>query len=322
MTASPIELPDSVMYGVSNAISAYTQPMLDGFEVAFRQLLPGAAAWIDGYLQTDRHPLASTFPLANPYYALCVFSLYFVGLLVFFVIGKIVGKREMKTYGIVHNFVLTLWSLYMAVGVAWEAYNQGFTFWGNYVGDSPAAYSMAKFCWLFMISKVPEFADTYIMLLKQNYRQISFLHVFHHSSIVVVFATVCNIAPGGDTYFSVFQNSAVHVVMYLYYLLNMVFSDTSAVRKFLQKNKFCITYLQLLQFLLNFIQTIYNLFIAEETYSRDSMVINFVYMIMMMGLFGNFLIRGKMERKKLQKQKQQQKSGGAAVSDDKKTKRH
>lgn len=295
----PIEFPDAVMYGISDALFGVFGPLLTGFEAAFREYLPQGAEAIDQFLVRERHPLAANFPLANPYYALCVFCLYFVGIVIFFVLGKLFGPCKLRTYGILHNVVLTAWSLYMAVGVVWEAVNQDFGFWTDKVGSGPVAHSMAKFCWLFYVSKIPEYADTYIMLLKQNYRQVSFLHVFHHASILLIWTLALNTAPGGGSYFGVFQNSAVHVIMYLYYLLNLMFSsEKSAIRRFLQKHKFYITYLQLLQFLLNVGQAVYNLFIAEEPYNRVCMQVNLLYMIVLIILFGNFLVRGKQDRKR------------------------
>jgi len=287
------------MYGIADACFSVFGPFLTAFEAAVRQHLPGFAAGLDAALVQERHPLAVSFPLANPYYALGVFTLYFAGIILFAIIGKLFGPFKMTTYGIFHNILLTLWSLYMAVGVTWEAWNQGFGFWADKVGSGPSAHSMAKFCWLFYVSKIPEYADTYIMLLKKNYRQVSFLHVYHHASILLIWTLALNTAPGGGSWFGVFQNSSVHVIMYLYYLLNLIFSsEKSSVRRFLQKHKFYITYLQLLQFVFNLGQAVYNLFIAEEPYNKICMQVFLIYMVSLIILFGNFLVRGKADRKR------------------------
>jgi len=57
---------------------------------------------------------------------------------------------------------------------------------------------MAKMIWLFYFSKIMEFVDTMIMVLKKNNRQISFLHVYHHSSIFTIWWLVTFIAPNGE----------------------------------------------------------------------------------------------------------------------------
>lgn len=37
------------------------------------------------------------------------------------------------------------------------------------------------------------------MILKKNYRQVSFLHVYHHLSIFPIWWLVTLMAPGGDS---------------------------------------------------------------------------------------------------------------------------
>ena len=44
-------------------------------------------------------------------------------------------------------------------------------------------------------SKYLDFGDSVFMVLKQNYRQLSFLHLFHHSSILVVWGFLLQARP-------------------------------------------------------------------------------------------------------------------------------
>jgi len=57
---------------------------------------------------------------------------------------------------------------------------------------------MAKMIWLFYFSKIMEFVDTMIMVVKKNNRQISFLHVYHHCSIFTIWWLVTFVAPNGE----------------------------------------------------------------------------------------------------------------------------
>ena len=51
------------------------------------------------------------------------------------------------------------------------------------------------------------------------FHQISFLHVYHHASTFFpCWWSAVNFAPGGDVWFICALNSAVHVLMYGYYL--------------------------------------------------------------------------------------------------------
>jgi hypothetical protein len=70
-----------------------------------------------------------------------------------------------------------------------------------------------------------------IMVLKRNTRQITFLHVYHHSSIALIWWIIAYHAPGGEAYFSAALNSGVHVFMYLYYFLAAVLRGNEKVRR-------------------------------------------------------------------------------------------
>lgn len=69
------------------------------------------------------------------------------------------------------------------------------------------------------LTKYLDFGDTIFMILKQNFRQLSFLHVFHHSSILVVWGYLLQTGhANGTAYFGAAINSFVHTVMYSHYL--------------------------------------------------------------------------------------------------------
>jgi elongation of very long chain fatty acids protein 4 len=67
--------------------------------------------------------------------------------------------------------------------------------------------------WFFYHQKYWEFLDTFIFMLRKSYRQVSFLHVFHHSSITIVTAIAVQFDSSGDTYLASLLNSWVHVLM-------------------------------------------------------------------------------------------------------------
>ena len=115
--------------------------------------------------------------------------------------GVLGGKRLMKhrkpfnvkPFAVVHNAVMFALSLYMVIETLTQSYEnfgwaKKFTPWGNMVENpgsakfSPSGYRLARVLWIHYLSKVYEFADTAIMVLKKNERQISFLHVYHHAS--------------------------------------------------------------------------------------------------------------------------------------------
>ena len=101
------------------------------------------------------------------------------------------------------------------------------------------------------------------MILKKNFRQVSFLHVYHHSSIFAVWWLVVYMAPNGDAYFSATLNSFVHVIMYGYYYLSaMGFKEVSFV-------KYYITKTQMTQFVLNMLQSTWNVYVLYRYPNKE-----------------------------------------------------
>ena len=67
---------------------------------------------------------------------------------------------------IFHNVFLVALSLYMCGGCLLEAYKNSYSIWGNEYKASET--QMAHYIWVFYVSKIYEFLDTFIMLLKNN----------------------------------------------------------------------------------------------------------------------------------------------------------
>ena len=57
--------------------------------------------------------------------------------------------------------------------------------------------------------------------LSQKWKQLSFLHVYHHSTIFVFYWLNANIGYDGDIYLTIVLNGAIHAMMYTYYFLTM-----------------------------------------------------------------------------------------------------
>ena len=136
---------------------------------------------------------------------------------------------------------------------------------------------MAHYIWVSYVSKMYEFLDTFIMLIKNNLKQVSFLHVYHHATISFVWWMIAHRAPGGDAYFSAALNSWVHVCMYSYYLLAvLVGKDEKRRKKYLWWGRY-LTQMQMAQFALNLCQSVYTSMYSP--YPKFISHILFVYMI-------------------------------------------
>jgi elongation of very long chain fatty acids protein 4 len=282
---------------IGDASYGIFEPLMTPFEAALRSALPNACNYVDSVVASNTHEFSKGYPLANPYTVLFSLVCYITALIALIAVSKVIGKLELRAFGIAHNLFLTVVSAYMCLGVVYEAYASGFPApWNNAVA-APGVHreAMGKVVWVYYASKVPEFIDTFLMALKHNYRQITFLHVYHHCSVLVICFLGFVMTPGGDLYWGVMLNSGVHVPMYAYYMLNLLF-PTGPVRTFLNRYKFFITYGQITQFVLIMSHALYcGLVLTPETrrFSYAYTVSLGVYAFSLLVLFLNFLIMSK-----------------------------
>uniref|UniRef100_A0A7N0TW56 very-long-chain 3-oxoacyl-CoA synthase n=1 Tax=Kalanchoe fedtschenkoi TaxID=63787 RepID=A0A7N0TW56_KALFE len=121
-----------------------------------------------------------------------------------------------------HNLVLLILSLLMSLGVTLASTS---SLPASHLFCFPAANPPRQggplFFWahVYYLSKLLEFVDTLIIILNRtSARRLTFLHVYHHSAVVVMsylwLATSMSLFP-----IALVTNAAVHVLMYGYYLL-------------------------------------------------------------------------------------------------------
>ena len=116
------------------------------------------------------------------------------------------SRAPVDPYGLkfAYNISQMLLCAYMTVEAGLLAYRHGYTVipqcvpfvgvveqggssggWGQSsvtrgIGDEPP---VAKLLWLFYVSKIWDFWDTVFIVLGKKWRQLSFLHVYHHTTI-------------------------------------------------------------------------------------------------------------------------------------------
>lgn len=110
---------------------------------------------------------------------------------------------------------------------------------------SPAAMERISICHIFLLSKLLELIDTLWICLRKKNRQITFLHVFHHSFVLLMTWFYFKLAPGGSSAMFPMVNGTVHTIMYIYYIM----STFEPLKKYLWWKKY-VTKIQLLQFLI------------------------------------------------------------------------
>jgi len=249
----------------------------------------GQPQWVAQFdaWNSQPHPHSADFPFMR---AFDVFLMGFLYLFVVFVgvpLAKLLLPGDgfsLRPMQIVHNLVLVVLSLYMMLEALNQAWRTGYTVFGNGVNPTPAGRGMARILWLFFASKVIEFNDTFIMILRKSFRQVTFLHVYHHYTIFTIWWATTHHAPGGDGYFCVVLNSGVHVVMYAYYLSVSMGVPLNSIKPY-------ITLMQMTQFVAMLTNSVYNIIWPAPGYPYYLYVMLFFYMISLLTLFGNFYIQ-------------------------------
>lgn len=240
------------------------------------------------------HGLSKRFPLMTPHHA----ALMGIGYLTFVLVTMPLFQAtkfsvSLKPVMRFYNAFMVLLSLYMGVRSVMLARESNSSLFCVPLASGIAGEQMAQLVWIFTYSKVIEFLDTVFMIFEGRWRQVSFLHVYHHVSILSYWFTILWMAPGSDAYFSLAGNSFIHVLMYGYYLL--------ASFGYSPWWKFYITRAQIFQFICFCVQSIYVGYIKTQAVCDFPDILSrglLWYMLTLIALFTHFLITNKGRGKK------------------------
>lgn len=93
-----------------------------------------------------------------------------------------------------------------------------------------------------MVTKIIDLVETVIFVLRKRNRQISFLHLYHHISTVMLAWVFSRKYIDERTVFLPLMNCGVHVVMYTYYFISTFGPN---IRNVISRYKFIITIIQM-----------------------------------------------------------------------------
>ncbi|XP_063704312.1 uncharacterized protein LOC134833792 [Culicoides brevitarsis] len=110
--------------------------------------------------------------------------------------------------------------------------------------ESELGMQTARRAYLYFVIKVIDLLDTVFFVLRKKQNQVTFLHVYHHTGMVMLSWGGAKYFPGGHSVLMGLLNSFVHVVMYFYYFLTSLNPEH---KKNLWWKKH-ITQLQMIQF--------------------------------------------------------------------------
>ena len=179
-----------------------------------------------------------------------------------------------------YNMLCSAMSLYILVGFVY-----GLT-QAEFVYQRAAVSALTPFFYWYHISKKLELLDTVFMVLRHKSSQISFLHVYHHSSMLILSDYAHNITPWPALVPVLGLNSFVHVCLYFYYGLTALYPSSRPSWK--QR----LTELQIIQFYIDMGYSVYGYLY------HNFCVYGFIYGILMIYLFSSFYYQAYIVKKK------------------------
>jgi len=196
---------------------------------------------------------------------------------------------QLKYIMICYNAFQVVASLYMFI----ETGIVGWFFDYNYrcqpcdysLDDKP--YRMTRVAHWYFLSKILDFFDTILFILRGKLSQVTNLHVIHHSCMFMSMWYGMHYTPGGHITFMGYLNTFVHTVMYSYYLLAAM---GPAMKPYLWWKKY-LTKLQLTQFVLIFLHAAQLLVFPCEGVPTALVMWTLIYAFLFFALFINFYIK-------------------------------
>ncbi|EDV51369.1 elongation of very long chain fatty acids protein 4 [Drosophila erecta] len=187
-----------------------------------------------------------------------------------------------------HSFAMIFLNGYICLEFLTAARSLGYNFGCQpcRVSYNPDEIRIAAAFWWFYISKILEFADTAFFILRHKWDQLSFLHVYHHSTMFLFCWIFVKWLPTGSSFFPAMINSFVHVIMYSYYALSVL---GPRVTKFLWWKRY-LTGLQLVQFTIILFWGFQLIFRGCE-YGKWLTPIGAAYMVPFLFMFGKFYVK-------------------------------
>jgi hypothetical protein len=191
---------------------------------------------------------------------------------------------------------------YMTVEALMLAYRNSYS-WVPCIAYNQVNPPVANLLWLFYISKVWDFWDTIFIVLGKKWNQLSFLHVYHHTTIFLFYWLNSHVNYDGDIYLTILLNGFIHTVMYTYYFICMHTKVPETGRSLPIWWKSSLTMMQMIQFVIMMSQATYLLLSQCKKTSLRVVVAYFLYILTLLVLFAQFFVSSYMKPKKTKAKK-------------------
>ncbi|CAL7947027.1 unnamed protein product [Xylocopa violacea] len=135
--------------------------------------------------------------------------------------------------------------IYHTVAAGWFEINSWYCISADFA-RTPRNDKIIAMMWYLLLLKLVDYIETIVFVLRKKQRQVSFLHLYHHISTVLINWFIVKYQPHAMVMMVVVVNCGIHVIMYTYYLLA---SFGPSMQKLLNPVKPFITIMQIGQFI-------------------------------------------------------------------------
>ncbi|XP_050342686.1 elongation of very long chain fatty acids protein 7-like [Nymphalis io] len=186
---------------------------------------------------------------------------------------------------ITYNAIQVAYALYLCYNGTQLIWQNGLLGKSCLMETPESRYIITSKTYSYFFAKITELLDTVFFVLRKKDNQVTFLHVYHH--LTVMWCTWFNLKyePSYSTVFLGTINSYVHVIMYTYYGLSTI----PELAKKLWWKKY-ITSLQLVQFVLMLLQAAASAIYPGCPPSYTLMIMIYINASLFIYLFGKFYI--------------------------------
>ncbi|KZC08760.1 Elongation of very long chain fatty acids protein 1 [Dufourea novaeangliae] len=192
---------------------------------------------------------------------------------------------DLRNVMIVYNFIQVLFSVYLVYEGLVSGWLSDYSYTCQPVdySNNPNTLRMMRAVHFYFMCKLIELLDTVFFVLRKKNRQITFLHIYHHSLMPICAWIGCRYLPNGHGTLLGVINAFIHVIMYMYYMLS---SMGPHMNKYLWWKKH-LTTLQLIQFSIIFVHNI-QMFFNGCNYPKFISFLLTLNSLLFIYMFGSF----------------------------------
>jgi len=188
-----------------------------------------------------------------------------------------------------YNIIQVMLCSYMCIEAGVQAFKSGYTLLPCQAfnhKNPPIGFIL----YVFYLSKILDFADTFFIIAEKRWAQLSFLHVYHHFSIFLFYWLNVSVGYDGDVYLTIVLNGLIHTIMYTYYFVSL---HTKEIWW-----KSALTIGQMVQFILMNLQAGFLLITGCKSFPPRITEAYLYYIVTLLALFFHFFLQSYIFKKR------------------------